>query len=139
MKLDLRFPANAESAGEHARLAVELFRQEFESELDFSPGSLEELDGLIETLREDGHSSEEIAEALFAIGCYVGEVLVRALRGRWAPTTRTALAPVSPWPMVVLLPDRSAWDAIGKVYRRFEIGDSEYLPAFFAAAAQREQ
>jgi hypothetical protein len=37
--------------------------------------------------------------------------------------------------MVVVLPDGSAWDAIGKAFKRLELGDSEYLPAFFAAAA----
>jgi hypothetical protein len=37
--------------------------------------------------------------------------------------------------MVVQLPGGSAWDAIGKVYKRFELGDAEYLPAYFAAAA----
>jgi hypothetical protein len=137
MRLELRFPANAESAARHAALAVELFRQEFDSDLDFTPGSLEALDGQIESLREDGYSAEDVAEALFVIGCYVGEVMVRALRGRWMPTARTALARVSPWPMVVLLADGSAWDVIGKVYRRFEVGESEYLPAFFVSASDR--
>ena len=33
------------------------------------------------------------------------------------------------------LADGSAWDAIGKAYKRLELGDSEYLPAFFATAA----
>jgi hypothetical protein len=37
--------------------------------------------------------------------------------------------------MVVALPDGSSWDAIGKAYRRLELGDSEYLPAFFESAA----
>jgi hypothetical protein len=135
MKLELRFPANAESAAEHAALAAELFRQEFDRELDFSPGSLETVDEQIESLREEGYSAEDVAETLFVLGCYLGEVLARAVRGRWSATQRTALAPLSPWPMVVVLADGSAWDAIGKVYRRFEIGDSEYLPAFFASAA----
>jgi hypothetical protein len=36
--------------------------------------------------------------------------------------------------MVVTLPDGSAWDVIGKVYRRLELGDSEFLPAFFGWA-----
>ena len=137
MKLELRFPANVDSAAAHAALAVTLFRREFDSDLDFTPGSLEGVDSQIESLREEGYSTEELAEALFAIGCYLGEVMVRALRGRWASTSRTALGPVSPWPMVVVLADGSAWDVIGKVYRRFEIGDSEYLPAFFLAAAGR--
>ncbi len=35
--------------------------------------------------------------------------------------------------------DIAIWDAIGKAYKRLELGDSEYLPAFFAAAAGRER
>jgi len=137
MKLELRYPATPENAGDHARLAVELARDEFGDTLDFSPGSLETLDGEVETVREDGLSGEDAAEALFVIGCYLGEVMVRHLSGRWTPTARSPLGSLSPWPMVVTLPDGSAWDPIGKAYKRLELGDSEYLPAFFAAAAAR--
>jgi hypothetical protein len=61
--------------------------------------------------------------------------MARALAGRWTATSRSRLADISPWPMVVVLRDGSAWDPIGKVYKRLELGDSEYLPAYFAAAA----
>ena len=135
MRLALRFPASALNAGDHARLAVKVAREEFDLELDFSPHSLEDLDAQIESLREDGLSGEDAAEALFVLGCYLGEVMVRHLRGQWVPTTRSPLRDLSPWPMVVLLPSGAAWDAIGKAYRRLELGDSEYLPAFFANAA----
>ena len=37
--------------------------------------------------------------------------------------------------MVVVLPGGSSWDPIGKAYKRLELGDSEYIPAFYAAAA----
>jgi hypothetical protein len=137
MKLELRRPATADQACEHASVAVELFGREFERALDFSPRSLEEVDGQLEQLREEGHTAEELGEALFAVGCYVGEVMVLALGGRWRPTKGSALEDVSPWPMVVALPGGTTWDAIGKVFVRFEVGDSEYLPAFFAAAAGR--
>jgi len=60
---------------------------------------------------------------------------VRQLGGVWVETVRSALRGVSPWPMVVALPDGSCWDAIGKAYKRLELGDGEYLPAFFVAAA----
>jgi hypothetical protein len=135
MKLQLKFPASAENAVDHARLAVEAVREEFDSELDFTPASLERLDGHIETLREEGWTAEDSAELLFVLGCYVGQVFVRNLRGLWVPTARSPLASLSPWPMVVVLPNKSAWDTIGKTYLRFEIGDSEYLPAYFAGAA----
>jgi hypothetical protein len=135
MKLELRFPATPENAREHAKLAVKLAAEEFGDALDFSPGSLEDVDAEIESVREEGSSGVDAAEALFVFGCYLGEVMVRNLGGRWLTTARSPLKDLSPWPMVVVLPGGSAWDPIGKAYKRLELGDSEYLPAFFAAAA----
>lgn len=134
MKLELRYPATPENAADHSRLAVELAREEFGLDLDYTPGSLEAVDAQIDSMREDGLTGEDAAEALFVLGCYVGEVMARALGGRWVPTARSPLARISPWPMVVVI-GGSAWDPIGKVYKRLELGDSEYVPAFFAAAA----
>src|SRR5213594_2934802 len=125
MKLELRYPATPDNAFDHAQLAVEA-AWESGFELDYSPASLETADAEIEALREEGNTGEDVAEALFVLGCYLGEVMVRA-----------PLAGVSPWPMVVMLGDGSAWDPIGKAYKRLELGDSEYLPAYFAAAAAR--
>ena len=49
--------------------------------------------------------------------------------------TETPSPPHRATKAVVVLRDGSAWDPIGKVYKRLELGDSEYLPAYFAAAA----
>ncbi len=136
MKLQLRFPASAENAVDHAQLAVEAAWEEGGVDLDYSPGSLELADAQIEAMREEGLTGEDVAEALFVLGCYLGEVMARALGGRWVPTARSPLADVSPWPMVVVLRNGSAWDAIGKAYKRLELGDSEYLPAFLGLAAR---
>jgi hypothetical protein len=135
VKLELRYPASPENALDHAQLAVEAAWEESELVLDYSPGSLEDVDAQIESLREEGLTSEDVPEALFVIGCYVGEVIRRSCGGRWVATSRSPLRDVSPWPMVVVLQGGSAWDAIGKAYKRLELGDSEYIPAFFAAAA----
>jgi hypothetical protein len=118
MKLELRYPATPENALDHAQLAVEVAWSEFGLDLDYTPGSLEAVDAQVDSLREDGLTGEDAAEALFVLG-----------------SARSRLAGISPWPMVVVLADGSAWDPIGKVYKRLELGDSEYLPAFFAAAA----
>jgi hypothetical protein len=134
VKLELRYPATPENAADHSRLAVDLAREEFGLALDYTPGSLEAVDAQIDSMREDGLNGEDAAEALFVLGCYVGEVMARALGGRWVPTARSPLARISPWPMVVVI-GGSTWDPIGKVYKRLELGDSEYVPAFFAAAA----
>lgn len=136
MKLELRYPATPQNAAEHAALAVELARKEFDTDLDYSPGSLSRVDEEVESLREDGFSGEDVAETLFVLGCYLGEVLVRHLGGRWVATPTSPLAKVSPWPMVVVLPGGSTWDTIGKVFLRLELGDTEYLPAYIATAAQ---
>jgi len=135
LRIKLRYPASPENARDHAQIAVELAHEEYDADLDFSPGSLELVDSLIDSLREEGVDGEGAAEALFVLGCYLGEVMVRQLGGAWAPTPRSPLRGVSPWPMVVALADGSAWDAIGKAYKRLELGDSEYLPAFFETAA----
>ena len=135
MKLELRYPATADNALRPRPARGRGRVEEFGVDLDYSPGSLEAVDAQVESLREDGLTGEGAAEALFVLGCYVGEVMSRALRGRWMATARTPLADISPWPMVVVLRDGSAWDPIGKVYKRLELGDSEYIPAYFAAAA----
>jgi hypothetical protein len=135
MKLQLRFPASPENAFDHAQLAVEASWEENEVDLDYSPASLERLDEQIEGLREQGLTGEDVAEALFVFGCYLGQVMIQGLGGRWVATARSPLRDLSPWPMVVVLPGGSAWDPIGKAYKRLELGDSEYLPAFYAAAA----
>ncbi len=137
MRIRLRYPASPENARDHARIAVDLAREEYDTKLDFSPESLHLADSLVDSLREDGLDGEGAAETLFVLGCYLGEVMARRLGGAWVGTSRSSLRGVSPWPMVVALPDGSAWDAIGKAYRRLELGDSEYLPAFFEAAAGR--
>ncbi len=135
MKIQLHYPATPENARDHAAIAVRLAHEQWDTDLDYSPHSLEPLDAAIDTMREDGKDGEEVAEVLFVFGCYLGEVLVRQLGGAWTATVRSALGGVSPWPMVVVLADGSAWDPIGKAYKRLELGDSEYLAAFFAAAA----
>jgi hypothetical protein len=134
VRIRLRYPATPENARDHAQIAVDLAREEFDASLDFSPRSLERVDSEIDSLREEGIDGEGAAEKLFVLGCYLGEVMVRHLGGAWVPTARSPLRGVSPWPMVVALADGSAWDAIGKAYKRLELGDSEYLPAFFEVA-----
>jgi len=136
VKIKLQYPATPKNASDHAALAVSIAHDRLGASLDYRPESLEIVDAEIESLREEGLDGEAAAELLFVFGCYLGEVLVRGLGGAWVPTPRSALRGVSPWPMVVTLADGSAWDAIGKVYKRLELGDAEYLPAFFMAAAR---
>lgn len=135
MRFELRYPATPDNAPEHAEQAVAAARAGFDHELDFSEESLDLVDAEVESLRDEGLTGEDVAEQLFVLGCYVGEVMVRQLRGRWVATLLSPLRGISPWPMVVMLPSGATWDPVGKVYKRLELGDSEYLPAYFAEAA----
>ena len=46
MRIKLRYPASPENARDHAQIAVDLAREEYDAELDFSPDSLELVDSL---------------------------------------------------------------------------------------------
>jgi len=95
MKLELRYPATADNALDHAQLAVEVAYEEFGVDLDYSPGSLEAVDAQVETLREDGLTGEGAAEALFVLGCYVGEVMAPRT---FSPAPRPCVKVVFPAP-----------------------------------------
>ncbi len=139
MRLKLRYPAIFSSARMHAGMAVRLAAAEHDIDLDYTPGSLDDVDWFIEDARERGLHSDEIPEALFVLGCYIGEVLVRGLRAVWVDTARSPRRGVSAWPMVVLLPDGTAVDPIDIAFRRLDIGVSEYVPAAYAVAAARRR
>jgi len=105
-----------------------------ETTLDYSPGSLELLDAEIDTLREDGQDGEAAAELLFVsaatwVRCWCASwaacgprrcalPCTVSRRGRWWSRCRR----------VVLGCDRPRLQTP-------ELGDGEYLPAFFVAAA----
>ena len=91
MRIRLRYPASPGNASDHAQIAVDLAREEYDAALDFSPESLDLVDSLVESLREEGLDGEGAAETLFVLGCYLGEVMVRRLGGAWVPTSRSSL------------------------------------------------
>ena len=130
MKLELRFPATPENARDHAQLAVKLAARGVRRRarlLAREPGGRGRRRS--RALREEGLTGEDVAEALFVFGCYLGEVMVRSLGGRWVATSRSPLARRSrPGPWSWCCPDGSTWDPIGKAYKRLELGDSR-VPA----------
>ena len=136
MKLRLRYPATPKNAHDHAELAVKVAADQFDTQLDYSPESLETLDVQIESLRDQGLDGEAAAEVLFVFGCYVGEVMVRNLQGTWASTPalaaqgRLALADGGdPARRLGLGRDRKGLSAA------WRLGDSEFLPSFFGWAS----
>lgn len=51
--------------------------------LDYTPESLKEVDKILLRFHEDGMRVRYIADPLFCLGCYVGEVMCRRLGARW--------------------------------------------------------
>ena len=81
--LNLKYDPTPENAPALAADIVAAARRITGVELDYSRGSLERVDAILEDLRSNGPPAEQIAETLFGFGCYVGEVMVRCSTGRW--------------------------------------------------------
>ena len=135
MVLRLKFPPTPENASRHALVAVESVRNIEGVELDYSPQSLVALDGIIEKLRQDGATLEQIAETLFTFGCYVGEVFVRHAGGFWRAEEETPMRGLAGF-MVVELPGTKFCNPIGKTFKRLRDGATENLPYFYAQFAE---
>jgi hypothetical protein len=134
--LDLRLkyapiPANAPLfAADIAQSAFEVHR----IDLDYRPGSLTDVDRIIEGFRSEGLTPDQIGETLFGFGCYVGEVFVRHAGGAWRATEETSMRDVAGGPFVIELPDGGHVrfvNPLDKVFKRLENGPEDDLPSFF--------
>ncbi|MEV6052671.1 hypothetical protein [Streptomyces sp. NPDC052107] len=92
--------------------------------LDYSERSLRVVDFLIDGLRKGGADRERACEALFGLGAYVGEVLVRRAGAVWVDFDAAQRAYFGQ-PIGVRMPDGRVWNPLGKVVNRFESGESE--------------
>jgi hypothetical protein len=133
----LRYPPTPEAAPQHAALCVSAARNVDGVELDYSVASLAKLDGILENLRREGVTSEEVGETLFAFGCYVGEVFVRHAPGRWRRTEDTPMAGAAGFPMVVEVANGAYCNPLAKVFKRLEQGSEHSLPYFYQVFAKK--
>jgi hypothetical protein len=121
------------NAAEIAAMTLPVVEQNYGLTLDYSPASLGPLDAIVDDLRRD-QRFEALQTLLFSMGCYVGEVLVRHAGGRWRTTQELGMG-VSSSPIAVEMPDGRGCNPVGRVYRRFQKGREDSLPAFFLAMA----
>ncbi|GGW84531.1 hypothetical protein GCM10010297_01380 [Streptomyces malachitofuscus] len=98
--------------------------------LDYSVASLRVVDALVDGLRKGGTDSERVRGTLFALGAYVGEVLVRRAGGVWVDLDEGQRACFGQ-PVGVRMPDGRIWNPVGKVHNRFEAGRQESLQTFY--------
>ena len=121
-----------ENAAEIAAMTLPVVQQNYGVALDYSPGSLKELDTIVDDLRRD-QRFEAVQTLLFSMGCYVGEVLVRHAGARWRTTGEPGVEKTASSPIAVEMPDGRGCNPVGRVYRRFQKGRGDSLAAFYQA------
>jgi hypothetical protein len=131
MNLRLKYEATPANAPRFAADMVRVAQQVSEVALDYSVASLKNVDDIIEGMRSEGSTCQQIAETLFGFGCYVGEVFVRQAGGSWRATESTPMAKFGGFPLVVHMPNGSYCNPIGKAFKRLENGVEDSLPYFY--------
>jgi len=132
--LRLKYEPTAANA---SLFAAEIAQSVFEVDridLDYRPGSLIDVDRIIEGLRSEGVTPDQIGETLFCFGCYVGEVFVRHAGGVWRATEETSMRDAAGGPFVVELPVGGVAryvNPLDKVFKRLENGPEDDLPYFY--------
>lgn len=137
MNLRLKYNPTPDNAPKFARDIAASAAEISGVELDYSIESLKAVDEIIEGMRQDGCTTDQIAETLFGFGCYVGEVFVRQAGGQWRNTAKTSMAQFAGVPLVVELGKETWCNPIGKVFKRLENGEGDSLPYFYQVFAER--
>ncbi|MEU6842890.1 hypothetical protein ABZ930_13595 [Streptomyces sp. NPDC046716] len=98
--------------------------------LDHSVASLRVVDFLVDGLRKGTPDRERVDAVLFALGAYVGEVLVRRAGAVWVDLDAHQRAYFGQR-VGVRMPDGRVWNPLGKVVNRYEVGPEESLRTFY--------
>ncbi|MGW0731176.1 hypothetical protein [Streptomyces sp. NPDC002851] len=106
--------------------------------LDYSVVSLRVVDFMVDGLRKGGQERAEVAVALFGLGAYVGEVLVRHAGATWVDFD-TNQREYFAQPVGVRMPDGRVWNPLGKVVNRYEVGPEESLHMFYLTLHGRHE
>jgi hypothetical protein len=135
MDLKLPYPPTPEHARDLADVCVAAATNVSGISLDYTPASLALVEKQLDKFAADGCSEDAIASTLFCFGCYLGEVLIRKLGGRWVRTEDSSMKELAAWPLVTAMDNGECWNPIGKVFKRFNEGPAEGLDYFFRIAA----
>ncbi|MFD6531033.1 hypothetical protein [Streptomyces sp. NPDC060184] len=130
MQLHLNHPPEPHSAPRLAAAIVEAAADISEVELDYSPGSIDVVEDIVDGFRTDGVTGEEMAESLVSFGCYVGEILARHAGGTWHVAAGASPA----FPLSVRLPGEREYHPIDWVFQRLERGAGISIRGLYAQA-----
>ncbi|MBY0550097.1 MAG: hypothetical protein K2W95_22670 [Candidatus Obscuribacterales bacterium] len=127
--LNLQYPIAPEYAAAHAGLCVEGAKQVDDIDLDFSPESLEYLDQIVSSWREEENPDlDQIASVLFTFGCYVGEVFVRNAGAKWVVGSE---GEGGMFPIHLTLENGTVCRPIDKVFRMLDDGTDGNISYFY--------
>ncbi|MEU3842456.1 hypothetical protein AB0E88_20795 [Streptomyces sp. NPDC028635] len=98
-----------------------------------TPLGLRVVDFIVDGLRKGGAEQERVAGALFGLGAYGGEVLVRRAGAAWVDLD-VGQRPCFGQEVGVRMPDGRVWNPLGRVLNRFMEGAPEdSLQTFYLA------
>jgi hypothetical protein len=138
IRLRLKYEPTPEYAAAFAADIVQATLKITGEELDYSRASLSRVDAVIEDLRSDGPSVDQVRETLFGFGCYVGEVMVRNAGGWWdVPQSREEENYLG-WPLLVRFAGGRTANPIHKVMRRYADGEQHDLRFFYDVFAPHQ-
>jgi len=129
LPMQIAYPMLAENA---PRFADDFVQQALEQgiRLDYSGDSVGYVDSVIESLRANGVTVQQVADVLFGFGCYLGETVARATGGRWVTSTATPLEGESMFPIVLHLPSGLICDPTAAPFAALN-GTGASLVAFY--------
>lgn len=120
--------------GDFRREAAEfcaLARESYGLDLDYSPGTLHQLDQLIDA-KFGAQSADDNPALIVAMGCYVGEVIVRAHGGGWRADEELFHSPA----VVIEGKLQTRTFPLSRVWKRFEYGREQSLEAYYGEVDQ---
>ncbi|MCM2577923.1 hypothetical protein [Streptomyces meridianus] len=98
--------------------------------LDYSVASLHIVDFVVDGLRRDQPEKTQVAETLFGLGAYVGEVIVRRTHAEWVDL-RDDEGRLFRQPVGIRMSTGRVWNPLGRVVNRFLVGPEESIHGFF--------
>ncbi|MBI4467257.1 MAG: hypothetical protein HY656_07515 [Acidobacteria bacterium] len=112
---------------EHAVNFCDLARVAYGLELDFSAGTLAQLDDLIDLNFAPG-SADDHSDLIVGMGCYLGEVVIHNHGGGWHADEEFFHSPA----VVIEGKLQTRTFPLSRVWRRFEYGPEHSLVAYYS-------
>lgn len=110
----------------HAADFRELVRTSYGLDLDYSPGSVGQLDDFVDIHFGPG-SADDHSSLIVGMGCYLGEVVVRSHGGHWSADEEFFHSPA----VVIAGKLETRTFPLSRVWRRFEYGPEQSLVAYY--------